>query len=250
MSEPQQVALIENRHKGLVALVTGAADGIGHATASRLLAEGACVLAVDRTAEGLADFPDSLVADVTRTPDALVASTIECFGSLDFVVNNAGVAAGAEIETLSDELWSQVMGVNVDAVMRISRAAIPYLKRSKRGRIVNIGSVRSQFADTGAAAYTASKHAVAGLTKTLAVELGSYGVTANYIQPGAIVTGITRQVFEQRVEFKDYWVNKAALKRLGKPADIAAAISFLLSDDAGFISGHGLTVDGGAMASL
>lgn len=240
----------EPRHHGLTALVTGAADGIGRATAERLLAEGARVLAVDRDPQGISDFPHSHVADVTESADELVATALERLGSLDFLVNNAGIASGAEIESLSDALWQQVMGVNLDAVFRISRAAIPHLKRSSRGRIVNIGSVRSQFADTGAAAYTASKHAVAGLTKTLAVELGPFGITANYIQPGAIVTGITRQVFEQQQAFKDYWVNKSALKRLGQPTDIAAAISFLLSDDAGFISGHGLTVDGGALASL
>lgn len=243
-------AIAGEPNKGLCALVTGAADGIGHATATRLLAEGARVLAVDRNPAGLTDFADSLVADVTESADELIGQAVTQLGSLDFLVNNAGVATGAEVAALSDELWAKVMGVNLDAVFRLSRAAIPHLKSSRRGRIVNIGSVRSQFADAGAAAYTASKHAVAGLTKTLAVELGPFGVTANYIQPGAIVTGITRQVFEDRVEFKNYWTEKAALKRLGTPADVAGAISFLLSEDASFISGHGLAVDGGAMASL
>ena len=248
MSESSPI--LDQRHSGRCALVTGAADGIGQATARRLLAEGARVLAVDRNPDGLSQFSDSLVADVTQSPTELVAQVIERFGSLDYLINNAGVASGAPVESLTDELWAQVMGVNVDAVFRLTRAAIPYLKQSSRGRIVNIGSVRSQFADVGAAAYTASKHAVAGLTKTLAVELGEFGVTANYIQPGAIMTGITRQVFEQRAEFKDYWVKKSALKRLGTPDDVAGAIGFLLSEDASFISGHGLTVDGGAMASL
>ena len=243
-------AIAGEPNKGLCALVTGAADGIGHATATRLLAEGARVLAVDRNPAGLTDFADSLVADVTESADELIGQAVTQLGSLDFLVNNAGVATGAEVAALSDELWAKVMGVNLDAVFRLSRAAIPHLKSSRRGRIVNIGSVRSQFADAGAAAYTASKHAVAGLTKTLAVELGPFGVTANYIQPGAIVTGITRQVFEDREEFKNYWTEKAALKRLGTPADVAGAISFLLSEDASFISGHGLAVDGGAMASL
>ena len=105
----------------------------------------------------------------------------------------------------------------------------------------------SDLSAPGMAAYTVSKHGVAGLTKTLALELGEFGITANYIRPGAIVTGITRDVFAADEGFRSFWEQKAALKRLGQPEDIANAIAFLASDEAAFITGHGLLVDGGAL---
>jgi NAD(P)-dependent dehydrogenase (short-subunit alcohol dehydrogenase family) len=150
---------------------------------------------------------------------------------------------------LTKELWRKVLAVNLDAVLRISQAAVALLRESTRGRIVNIGSVMSERAAPGMAAYTVSKHGVAGLSKVLALELGEFGITVNYIQPGAIVTGITRGVFDADPEFRDFWIAKSALGRLGQPEDIAAAIAFLASEDAAFITGHGLLVDGGALQS-
>ena len=174
-------------------------------------------------------------------------------GGLDVLVNNAGIADGAPLADLTDALWRRVMAVNLDSVLRLSRACAPLLvtaaQERGRGRIVNVGSVMSERAATGMAAYTASKHAVAGLSKVLALELGGCGVTVNYVQPGAIVTGITRHVFEADHTFRDFWIGKAALGRLGRPEDVAAAIAFLASPDADFVTGHGLVVDGGAMQS-
>ncbi len=241
------------RLTGRKCVVTGVADGIGRATALKLSAEGARVLGCDLNAAGLEDLAieSTLVLDVTdaAAPDALLSAASDRLGGLDVLVNNAGVSRGAPVETLTDETWNTVLEVNLAAVFRLSRAAIPLLKQSSQGRIVNIGSVMSDLSAPGMAAYTVSKHGVAGLTKTLALELGEFGITANYIRPGAIVTGITRDVFAADEAFRNFWEQKAAVKRLGQPEDIANAIAFLASDEAGFISGHGLLVDGGALQS-
>ncbi|MEQ8483024.1 MAG: SDR family NAD(P)-dependent oxidoreductase [Pseudomonadales bacterium] len=244
---------MSGRFDGVRCLVTGAADGIGLATAGRLLSEGARVLACDLRERPLQPLAGAewLTLDVTGADaaDRLVAAAESALGGLDVLVNNAGIAAGAPLESLDDELWHRVLGVNLDAVFRISRRAIPLLKASGRGRIVNIGSVMSERSSPGMAAYTVSKHGVAGLTRALALELGPHGITANYIMPGAIVTGISRDVFAADAAFRNFWIGKSALGRLGQPEDIAAAIAFLASDDAAFITGHGLLVDGGALQS-
>ncbi len=241
------------RFEGVRCLVTGAADGIGKATARRLLDEGGRVLVCDRREAGLADLDgaERLVLDVTAedAPARLMAAARTQLGGLDVLVNNAGIADGAPVRELSDALWRRVLGVNLDAVLRVSRAAIDLLEHSERGRIVNIGSVMSERGAPGMAAYAVSKHGVAGLSRVLALELGPLGITVNYVLPGAIVTGITRPAFEADPAFRDFWVGKAALGRLGQPEDIAAAITFLASADAGFITGHGLLVDGGALQS-
>ena len=244
---------LTGRLKGRKCVVTGAADGIGRATALKLSAEGAQVLGCDLNAEALENLEihSTLALDVTDSsaPERLLTAASERLGGLDVLVNNAGVSRGAPIEALSDDTWRAVLDVNLDAVFRLSRAAIPLLKHSGAGRIVNIGSVMSDLSAPGMAAYTVSKHGVAGLTKTLALELGEFGITANYIRPGAIVTGITRDVFAADEAFRGFWEQKAALKRLGQPEDIANAIAFLVSDEAAFITGHGLLVDGGALQS-
>ena len=242
------------RFENIKVVVTGAADGIGRATATRFAAEGAQVLAADQNADGLAELEgqfETLVLDVTRADAAeQICSTAEQrLGGMDVLVNNAGVAAGAPISQLDDELWERVLDINLNSVFKISRRAIGLLSKSGRGRIVNIGSVMSVRSSPGMGAYAVSKHGVAGLTRTLALELGELGITANYIQPGAIVTGISRDTFAADENFRNFWIEKAAMKRLGQPEDIAAAICFLASADAGFITGHGLTVDGGALQS-
>ncbi len=240
-----------NRYEGVRCVVTGAADGIGLATARKFLAEGGKVLACDLNQSGLAELEgaETLILDVTDAdaPVQLMEAAAQRLGGLDVLVNNAGISAGAPIEQLTDELWEKVLSVNLHAVFKISRAAIVLLKQSQRGRIVNIGSIMSQLSSPAMGAYAVSKHGVAALTKTLALELGEYGITANYVQPGAIVTGITREVFAENEEFRNFWTNKAALKRLGQPEDIANAIAFLASTEAEFVTGHGLLVDGGAL---
>lgn len=238
-------------HQGMKAIVTGANSGIGLATAERLLSEGAQVLLVDLALDAVIQHSNAsyLQADVAgeRAHEAITSTAVERLGGIDFLINNAGMVGGGPVESMDFADWSRILDVNLSAVFKLCQASIPALKQSARGRIVNIGSIMTTLAGPGMGAYTASKHAVAGLTKTLALELGVFGITANFIQPGAIITGITKASLEAGPEFERFWSEKSALGRLGRPEDIAASINFLVSEDAGFITGHGLVVDGGVM---
>lgn len=243
------------RLEGRVAIVTGAASGIGRATASLFAEQGAHVLAVDLPGAGLdGAYPqkarlallDRDVAD-NDAPAAIIDAALERFGRLDIVMNNAGIASNALAEEMSQQAWDRTIAVNVTAQMRLCQRAIPHLKQSAAGRIINIASVMAEGTDYGLSAYCASKAAVAGLTRTLALELGRYGITANYIEPGAIATGMTKPLWDSRPDVAQIWAKKSALRRLGQPIDIARAALFLASDDGAFVTGHGLRVDGGLM---
>ncbi len=195
-----------------------------------------------------ADAADLLI-DVTEAgaSEKIVAAALTEMGALDGVVACAGITGAEPLEGHDDAFWDRVMAVNVSAVFRLVRAAVVPLRASGRGRIVTIGSVMASFGATGMVAYAASKHAVLGMTRAMAAELGADGITVNCVQPGAIDTPMTAPAFEANADFADFWRNKAALGRLGKPEDIADVIAFLVSDDARFVSGHGIFVDGGAM---
>ena len=230
------------RLDGRAALVTGAGSGIGLATARRLAADGSRVLTTDRSGEV------DILADVTAPGinAKLVAETEARFGRLDIVVACAGITGMQMLDGASDDFFDEMMAVNVTAVFRLMRDALPLLKRSPHGRIILIGSVMSSFGEAGMTAYSASKHAVLGMTKSVAAEVGAYGITVNCIQPGAIETPMTAPAFTAMPEFRQKWVDKAALGRLGQPEDIADVAAFLASDEARFMSGHGVFVDGGA----
>ncbi|NML92709.1 SDR family NAD(P)-dependent oxidoreductase [Novosphingobium olei] len=236
--------MASDRLAGRKAIVTGAGSGIGAAVAARLRADGAHVFTTDL--KGDVD----LVGDVTAEGASaeLVARAVAAMGGLDTVVPCAGISAFAPLEGHEDAYFERVFAVNVFAVFRLVRDAVPHLKASGNGRVVTIGSTTSSFGDEGLAAYAASKHAVLGFTKSVAAELGPFGVTANCVQPGAIDTPMTAPAFTQMPEYKTFWENKASLRRLGQPQDIADVVAFLCSDDARFMTGHGLWVDGGAMA--
>lgn len=242
---------------GKRAIVTGAASGIGEAIAQAFLKAGANVLAVDLPDQKLNERyagvkgVSALEQDITAHDAAkkIVARSLETMGGIDVLVNNAGMALGSELETTTDELWDKIMGVNVTAMFKISREAVPHLKKSGKGRIINLGSIMSDMGGPNLFVYGTSKHAVAGMTKSMAVDLGQYGVTANYLQPGAIVTALSAPFFEDK-EFRQYWEDKAPIGRLGQPEDVAAAAVFLASDAAQFISGVGLNVDGGAIVKF
>lgn len=239
-----------------VALVTGAASGIGQGIVRAYAAAGAAVLAVDRTPLSAEDaaLPGVIpfVQDLSE-PDAVarvLQQAEQRWRRLDILVNNAGVSSFCLLEDTNDALWDENLLINLSVVFRFCRDAVPLLKRSTAGRIINLGSVMSTFGGAGLCAYAASKHGVAGLTKCLATELGQFGITANYIQPGAIVTGITREGFANNPAFREFWENKAGIGRLGQPEDIAPMAVFLASRNSDFVSGQGLVVDGGAIQSL
>jgi 3-oxoacyl-[acyl-carrier protein] reductase len=243
------------RLEGRVAVVTGAASGIGRASADLFASKGAQVLAVDLPGKGLLDAHKGagriacLEQDIAAfdAPEAIVDAVTRRFGHLDIVMNNAGIGSNALAEDIALEAWDRTLAVNLTAQMRLCQRAIPHLKQSPAGRIINVASVMAEGTGYGLSAYCASKAGVAGLTRTLALELGKYAITANYIEPGAIATGMTKPPWDARPEVADIWAKKSALRRLGQPLDIARAALFLASDDGGFVTGHGLRVDGGLM---
>ncbi|HTQ12465.1 MAG TPA: SDR family NAD(P)-dependent oxidoreductase [Rhizomicrobium sp.] len=240
------------RLKDRAAIVTGAASGIGRATAQLFAEEGARVLAVDLPGKGLAAGHANIrtleksVGDMDAG-ETIAAEAMKAFGRLDILMNNAGVASSTRIEEMTEEIWQRTLNVNLSAQMRLVRAALAHLKQSPAGRIINVASVMAEGTDYGLSAYCASKAGVAGLTRTLALELGKFGITANYLEPGAIRTGMTGGLWDARPDIAEIWARKAALRRLGQPIDLARAALFLASDDGGFVTGHGLVVDGGLM---
>lgn len=243
------------RLKDRAAIVTGAASGIGRATAALFAEEGAQVLAVDRPEsailnahEGVAGIvPLALSIADPGAAERIVGEAVARFGRLDILMNNAGVSGRHLVDQISDEDWNRHMDVNLTAQMKLARAAIPHLRKSAAGRIINVASVMAEGTDLGLVAYCASKAGVMGLTRSLALELGRDGITANYLLPGAIETGMTKPLWDARPDVADIWAKKSPLRRHGQPSDLAKAALFLASDDAAFITGHGLNVDGGLM---
>lgn len=234
---------MSGRLAGRAALVTGAGSGIGRATAARLARDGARVFTTDLKGE-VALHQDVLAPGAA---ERIVTAALGELGRLDILVPCAGVSAFHPIEGHDDGDWDRTLGVNLTAVFRLVRAALEPLKASGRGRIVTIGSVMSSFGAAGLVAYAASKHGVLGLTRALAAELGPFAITVNCVQPGAIDTPMTEPAFSQMPEYAEFWRKKSALGRLGTPEDIADVIAFLASDDARFVSGHGMLIDGAAM---
>jgi 3-oxoacyl-[acyl-carrier protein] reductase len=233
---------------GRKAIVTGAASGIGAAAVARLIDDGCTVLAVDVVAAGLAGTIN-LVADLSDPASAgrIADAAGERLGGVDILINNAGVCPAGAFDDMTEAMWNAAMTVNVTAVMQLTRACLPLLRQSGAGRVINTGSILSRYGDAGLVAYATSKHAVLGLTRALAAELGPHGITVNCVQPGAIVTGMTRAMFDGSPDSAAYYSGRSLLGRLGQPEDIADVMSFLASDDARFITGQGIMVDGGVM---
>jgi 3-oxoacyl-[acyl-carrier protein] reductase len=230
------------------AVVTGAASGIGAAVVARLIADGCEVLAVDRVAEGLAGTRN-LVADLgDEAAFANIADGAALnLGGCDILINNAGVCPVGPFDDITDENWDAALGINVTAAMKLTRALLPMLRASKAGRVINTGSIMSRYGDAGLVAYATSKHAILGFTRALAIELGPDGITVNCVQPGAITTGMTKEMFETNPDSLTYYASRSALGRIGQPEDVADVMVFLASDDARFITGQGIMVDGGVM---
>jgi len=236
-----------------VALVTGASRGIGRAIAATLAAQGFKVIGTATTEAGaaaigaaLAAFPGSrgLCLDVNDAPalEATVADIVKAEGGLHVLVNNAGITRDQLAMRMKDEDFDAVIGTNLGAVFRLSRAAIRPMMKQRFGRIVNITSVVGASGNPGQANYAAAKAGVAGMTRALARELGSRNITVNCIAPGFIATDMTEALPEAQ---KAALLQQIPLGRLGTPDEIAHAVAFLASPLAGYITGAELHVNGG-----
>jgi cyclopentanol dehydrogenase len=237
------------RLAGRRAVVTGAGSGIGRAIARRLVEEGATVLAADvdlagveETARPCGTACRAMRADVTKEDDA--RAIVNEGDGLDILVNCAGIAVMGGLEQLTDADLHRVIAVNLEGVVRTTRAAVQRLKASKHGRVINIGSVEGLRGSGLLPAYAATKGGVIALTRANAVELGRFGITVNVICPGPIVTPMLEPLVADEMQKKKI-VGATLLKRLGRPEEIAGAAAFLASDDASFVTGHTLVVDGG-----
>jgi len=235
---------------GKVALVTGAARGIGLATTKILLGEGWQVAMIDRDGEELLSASDGLdgaapfIFDVSdpKQVDEMTAALLETFGRIDAVVNNAGVADFGPLEETSFERWRRVMNTNLDGVFLVSQAALPHLKATK-GCLVNIASISGLRASTLRVAYGTSKAAVIQLTKQQAAELGEFGVRANCVCPGPVRTKLAMAVHSQ--DIIEAYHDAIPLNRYGSEAEIGEVIAFLCSDKASYVTGQVVASDGG-----
>jgi NAD(P)-dependent dehydrogenase (short-subunit alcohol dehydrogenase family) len=239
---------------GRVAIVTGAASGIGAASSSLFAAHGAHVLAVDRDPDPLMALADShprispLTVDLSDgdAPALCVEAARRLAGGrLDIVFANAGIAVSAPVAGHGDADWQRVLDVNLSASFRLARAAIEALCAAPAGRFIATASLMADHTDHGLAAYCASKAGLTGLVRALALEMGRHGATANWIEPGAIRTGMTAALWDARPDIAEIWARKAVLRRLGNPDDVARVALFLASDDSAFVTGQGIAVDGG-----
>ena len=247
------------RYDGRVAIVTGAARGIGAGIAQRLASEGAAVGVIDLDESAATQAAETLDAeraigigcDVTdaASVDAAVQRVADELGGVDVLVNNAGITRDNLLFKMSEDDWDAVIGVHLKGAFLMSRAAQQHMVTAKYGRILNLSSV-SALGNRGQANYSAAKMGVQGLTRTLALELGPFGVNVNAIAPGFVVTEMTDATARRvGVEPEQYRAEAAKLnpvRRVGWPDDIAAAAAFLCSDEAGYITGQTLYVDGGA----
>lgn len=248
------------RFTGKVCLVTGAASGIGRATAARLATEGATLMLADINQRGLDDISaelagvaeggiGSITFDATDDPSCrdMVAATVERFGRIDVLCNIAGIAGAAKFLEMSRADWDRMLAVNLTSLFVVSQAALPHLIAS-RGNIVNMASASGKMGSPYFSHYAASKAAVISLTQSLAVEFSVEGVRVNAVCPGGVSTPITATY---RMPEN---INMDLLKRLfslhpeGQPEEIAAAVAYLASEEARYISGHALSIDGAQTA--
>ncbi len=238
-----------------LAVITGGTRGIGLAVAHRLAADGFDLLISYRGDEGAAAACrealagcgrkiEVIAADVSSADDAgrLIETAMTSFGRIDVLVNNAGITRDTLVMRMAESDWDDVISTNLKGAFLCAKAAVRPMLRAKRGRIVNMTSVVGLVGNAGQVNYAAAKAGLVGLTKSLAKEVGSRGITVNAVAPGFIETRLTDAIPE---EMKTTLLRQTPLGRFGSPEDIAGAVAFLVSPDAAFITGHVLTVDGG-----
>ena len=242
------------RLKDKIAIVTGGADGIGKATAVKFAAEGATVIIWDLNAEKGAETVKEITENggkvnfakvntsVYAEVEAATKAVVEKFGTLDIIINNAGITRDASIKKMTPELWQQVIDVNLTGVFYCCKCASEVMVEKGYGRIINASSVVALYGNFGQTNYVATKAGLIGMTKTLARELGRKGVTVNAVAPGFVATEMVKKMPPEVLKGME---EKVPLKRLGQPEEIAAAYLFLASDDAAYINGTVLSVDGG-----
>ena len=245
---------VDVRLKDKVAIITGAANGIGRVVAETFAREGARVMLADvkegelqQTAEAIRQNGGEArtfgcdVTDRARV-ERLIAETVEIFGRIDIVVNNAGITDDAQLVKMTEEQWDRVIDVNLKGVFNVGQAAARVMKEQKSGVILNASSVVGLYGNFGQTNYAAAKWGVNGMTKTWAKELGKYGIRVNAVAPGMIATAMTEKM---PAHILDMMTKKAVLGRMGTPQEVANGYLFLASDEASFITGAILSIDGG-----
>ena len=252
------------------AIVTGAARGIGKGIALTLARAGAHVVVADINAEAAARSAGEISAlglsaaaipvDVTQANqvDSLVQSTLDRFGQVDILVNDAGVVSNAPLLDLGEEEWDRTMAVNLKGVFLCSQRAAKAMATRRSGRIINISSLSGKVGAPGQAAYCASKHGVIGLTLVMAIDLAPYGITVNAICPGMNETEMMQAVIAERAasrgqtpeEVRQGILAKTPLGRFGRPEDVAQVVLFFASPGSAFVTGQAIDVDGGRRANL
>ena len=242
------------RFENRIALVTGASRGIGEAIAKRLASEGATVLAAARTADALARVVSEIEAAGGRASalaldladpgsiESAVKTALTAHGEIHVLVNNAGVTEDNLILRMSREAWDRVLTTNLTGVFLLTQAVVKGMVRKRYGRIVNVTSVVGLMGNAGQVNYAASKAGLVGLTKSVARELASRNITCNAVAPGFIATAMTDKMTD---EAKSKMTSQIPLERLGAPDDVAAAVAYLASEDAAYVTGTVVNVSGG-----
>jgi 3-oxoacyl-[acyl-carrier protein] reductase len=247
---------------GRVALVTGASRGIGRALALGLARDGFDLIVNDVPVQeqvleavckeirelGRAAYP--ILCDVSNRAEvrAMAEQAFKQAGHVDVVVNNAGILIAAAFENIEESVWDAVLDVNAKGAFLVTQAFLPHMKARRYGRIVNIASIGGKHGAPEQAHYSASKAAIMGFTRVLAQEVGPFGITANCVCPGIIVTDMGRVNLDDKA-VAQRWIDKTAMQRLGQPEDVAGPVCFFASDDSAFVTGQSLNVCGGIVLS-